>query len=816
VCRGWGCSVRGWLVASLWVVLSIGRLSNGQEGYYLAQVAAGAEDYYLHAGEVPGRWVGAGAAGLGLVGEVAGGDLRVVLAGRSPVGALRVTNASVPGFDLTVSAPKSVSVLWALDPDRADAVLAGHDAAVDAVVTFLERDAVRVRRGRAGGLVVPSGGMVAGGFRHRMSRVGDPALHTHVVVANMAQGPDGRWTALDSRSLYAQARTAGFVYQAVLRAELVTRLGVVWEPVTNGYAEISGIPTVLRDRFSTRRRQIDELLEARGWVGASAAQTAVLATRSTKPVPVSEPDLRDRWTRHAAGVVWAPVLVPRVAAARVDVAELAQRLVVSDATFDRGAVVREVASLAGQGVTLAELDGIVAGFLSSSAVVAVGERRWTTPAMLALETRALTLAAGRVGHGSPVDATVAGAVIAQRRSLGADQAAMVHRLLTGPDAVMVVIGPAGTGKTFALDAARDGWERAGRRVVGVALAARAAGELSAGSGIAATTIERFWSQVASGRVDLRAGDVLVVDEAGMVGTRTLARLVEFTAARDALLVAVGDPRQLPEIDAGGLFAGLAATLGRVELVDNRRQRDPVERAAVAALRDGAAGVAVDRLAGRGRIVVDTNSDRLRDRVIDDWWHARRRGEQVLVVATHRVTVDDLNDRARARLSAVGELGPVVFDDGTVRFAVGETVVCHRNDRRLGVVNGLRGRVTGGDPTGVQIEVGDRDVWLPAGYANGWLRHGWAVTIHKAQGVTVDRVFIAVDDTVTLESGYTALTRGRFGNHLYVHHGDATRFGFADLDVDHLAGDDRDPLEVLAGRLARSGAKRTALDHLLSR
>jgi conjugative relaxase-like TrwC/TraI family protein len=797
-------------------MLSVGRLSSGQEGYYLEQVVAGAEDYYLHAGEVPGRWMGTGAARLGLSGEVSGEDLREVLAGRHRGERLRVTRASVPGFDLTVSAPKSVSVVWGLDSDRAGSVVAGHEAAVDAVVGFVEQEVVKVRRGRNGVEVLPAGGVVAAGFRHRTSRAGDPALHTHVVVANLGEGPDGRWTALDARHLYGQARTAGFVYQAVLRRELVARLGVVWGPVTNGHAELVGVPGVLRDRFSTRRREIDAVLAARGLAGASAAQTAVLTTRSSKPGAQSEEVLRAGWEAVSVGVGWRLATLDRPVGFVVDPVGLAEQLVMSDATFDRSAVVRAVCEQATQGATVVELDTAVSGFLSSEQVVSVGEGRWTTPAMLELERDTVRVAADRRGAGVAVVGTgVLDAVLADR-SLGADQVAMVTGLLRDGAGVAVVIGPAGTGKTFALDAARAAWEQAGVRVVGVALAARAAGELTAGAGIEASTIDRFLNRVASGRDGIGRGDVLVVDEAGMVGTRKLARLVQLTAAADAKLVLVGDPRQLPEIDAGGVFRRLSTVVPTVSLTQNRRQRDPVERDAVAALREVRTGDAVTLLESRGRITVEMDSDRLRDRLIDDWWQARTAGVEVLIVATHRVTVDDLNDRARCRLEQAGMLGATVFDTGQVRLAVGEEVVCGRNDRRLGVVNGTRGVVTGGERSGVHVDTGGRSVWLPAGYVAAHVRHGWATTIHKAQGATVDRVFVAVDDTVSLESGYTALTRGRHGNHLYVHHGAARHVGIDDLEVHHDEFDGRDPLEVLAGRLARSRAKTTALEHLQGR
>jgi len=183
------------------------------------------EDYYLGSGEAPGRWIGAGSARLGLSGVVAARDLRAVLDGRCPATgrsliAIRRPDR-LPGLDLTFSAPKSVSLLFALsDENVSSAVRNAHDAAVAQALGYLEREAGEVRRGKDGVDRLPGGGFVAAAFRHRTSRAGDPQLHTHVLVANMTRGADGRWSALDGRQLYLQAKTAGTLYQAALRYEL--------------------------------------------------------------------------------------------------------------------------------------------------------------------------------------------------------------------------------------------------------------------------------------------------------------------------------------------------------------------------------------------------------------------------------------------------------------------------------------------------------------------------------------------------------------------------------------------------------------------
>jgi conjugative relaxase-like TrwC/TraI family protein len=172
-------------------------------------------------------------------------------------------------------------------------VVACHDRAVDDAIEYLERHACMVRRGHWGAEVCEADGFVGAAFRHRTSRAGDPALHTHVLLANMAEGPDGRWTALDNRELYRHGRTAGFVYQAVLRYELARSTGLLFEEIAQGHADVAGVPPALRREFSRRRQEIVAAMERHGAVSAKGAQAAALDTRLTKGEHVSEPELRD-------------------------------------------------------------------------------------------------------------------------------------------------------------------------------------------------------------------------------------------------------------------------------------------------------------------------------------------------------------------------------------------------------------------------------------------------------------------------------------------------------------------------------------------
>ena len=207
--------------------------------------------------------------------------------GQTPNGEqLTVWRNRVPGFDLTFSAPKSVSVLYALaDPLVRGQVVDALDTAVDEAVGWLEREACFVRRGsnnraayrggsdQFGTRRLRGGGFVAAGFRHRTSRAGDPQLHTHVLVANLTRGPDGRWSALDAQAIYRCQRTAGAVFDAAVRAELTRRLGVEWVPTGRDSLEVAGIPRRVLRLFSKRRIEIEAEMERIGVSGAESGRT---------------------------------------------------------------------------------------------------------------------------------------------------------------------------------------------------------------------------------------------------------------------------------------------------------------------------------------------------------------------------------------------------------------------------------------------------------------------------------------------------------------------------------------------------------------
>lgn len=490
------------------------------------------------------------------------------------------------GLDVVVSAPKSVSVLYALaDLPTAATVAAAHERAVAEALGYLERHTTHGLRGHQGGdsraRRIRTDGFVAAAFTHHTSRADDPQLHTHIVIANLLRGEDGRWSSVDSRAVYRHARTAGCVYQAVLRGELTRTLGVDWGPVRKGVAEIVGIPRPLLLQFSTRRTAIERELDRTGSTGRRAAQRAAYRTRTVKTHLPAE-TLRERWTEATRALGADPKRIvaetvhrrrsPALPVAGVVAAQLfgPSGLTRAATSFDRRDVIQALTETlpAGLSISGVQLEAAADRMLRNPDAVRLlqpdepdEDGRWSTAELLATEALALSYT------GQPTTVPAYGAddatALVSASTLSAEQRHLVSELLCSADLIDVVVGPAGCGKTAALRVAARGWEQTGAPVIGCAVAAVTARRLEAATGIPASSIARLLADL--GRIDPRTGQpaglaprsVVVVDEASMVGTRQLAALAGHVARAGGKLVLVGDPAQLSEIDAGGLFAALA-------------------------------------------------------------------------------------------------------------------------------------------------------------------------------------------------------------------------------------------------------------------
>jgi conjugative relaxase-like TrwC/TraI family protein len=814
-------------------VLSIGKLNQQMADYYERAVADSREDYYALRGETEGMWWGRGAEALELRGAVEKGQLALLVAfrdpahpeaslGRPPLGA-----DQVGAYDLTFSAPKSVSILYALaSPEIQQEMVAAHDEAVRDGLTYMEDHACFGRRGSASKKTlrqVQGDGFIAALYRHRVSRPVDmpdgtqrvdPQLHTHCIVANRTRSSeDGSWGALDGKHAYRLACTSGHTYQARLRDRLTERLGVSWTPVVNGQADIPLRDLdKLVDAFSSRRRQIrDEATQqardlmvrtdlmtakeaerhidaeaAMRMLGSDGMRVATLASRQTKGgVEGTEGDLRLRWARQAAElgvtpdaleaamgrVVRPAMFTPDVTADRL-LAELTERV----STFTRHDAVRAVAQHAPSGASRAELEAAVDEVLADPLRVRTlhadrnGDVRYTTPEVQEAETRLVETVRARVGEGtgvlSPGHVDDVLAVRPELLTANAEQADMVRRLAGGGAGVATVIGPAGTGKTKGLEAYVAAAKADGRHVVGAAFTGAAAELLEGQTRAPSYTVHKLlggWRDE-----PMPAGAVVIVDEAGQLNRTLTGELVELAARDRTKLVLAGDPKQMQPMDSGGPFRVIdefTPATDRIELTVNRRQRDAAERRQLALLRAGETGEAVEGYMRHGQVVEAPDGAAVRMRMVADWWEAYHGGKDTLLLGRRHVDVDLLNKMARQRCVQAGTVaGPEVAHQGGA-FQAGDEVICLKNDNRrngIRVRNGMRGRVGEVDPAGRRIHVtfrGGQERWIPLdSYPD--VAHGWAMTVEKAQGQTVDCAFVMRPAAAGHEWHYTALSRGR--------------------------------------------------------
>ena len=799
------------------------RAARSSQYYERAEFAR--DDYYADRGHAPSQWIGAEAEHLGLAGSPERGQLETLLGGVDPTTGERLPGLRAgrlnAGFDLTFTAPKSVSVLLAIADERTrEAVLEAQAAGVAAGLRYLEAHELQARRGAGGQRIIAAHGLVGAAYVHEMSRSGDPHLHTHAVVANAVRGADGRYSAPDMRPVFGAAKTAGTIAEAVMRHELTRALGVAWGPVANGTAEFSGIPRTVLEHFSARHAEIEELVGARGSRGLAAVSAAQRQTRDRKPVierAVAQADWRARAAEHGLGREEITSLLDRIRADLPDERERTEiaatlagpaGLTERQSTFSRRDLLRALAEAHPGGAPTDWLEALADGFLTDHATLiepALPERglraAYTTPELLEAEGRLLALAGERGVWAPPAPAHVEQALAAHPR-LGDDQRAAVRHLAGGDGRLRLLEAHAGRGKTAALCALADAHARAGVRVLGVAWQGESAQTLHREAAIPTETAARVLHRLRRDPAALPTDAVLVVDEAATMPTRALAELVEHVAARDGHLVLVGDRAQLAAIEAGGAFAALADRLGAATLTENRRQRDPLQAAVADALAEGRPHQALALLGAHGGLLSFAAPEDARAQLVEDWARAALPDPaSCLILAHDRTDVAALNALARAALDDAGILGAARLVAHGREWAEGDRLVCRRNDYRPGldVRNGTRGTIERVDPEAGTLALRADDgrlIELPADYLDH-AHHGYALTGHVSQGASVDRTFLlASPERGGAEWAYVAASRHRI-----------------DLRVYAFAEEPERAAQALAATWERRQAKRLATERL---
>jgi Ti-type conjugative transfer relaxase TraA len=573
---------------------------------------------------------------------------------------------------------------------------------------------------------------------------------------------------------------AGAVYRAELAHQLQLRLGLACEQEKSWF-RLAGVTEAAADEFSTRRKQIELVLAGHGRAGARASEAAALATRSDKQARPRD-ELLAEWGDRGRAVGFGPDQAAALVGAvgpcahaaewlREAVPKAARWQTETKSHFAERDIVRATAEAAQPfGIPAADIRRAVREYLAASPdVVRLGVSdqlpRYTTTELYGIERdllRGIAETAADRSHNVP-DAA-AGMALATRPHLSGEQVAALRHLTQGAGAVRVVSGLAGTGKTTLLDAARDAWELGGRTVIGAALAGKAAEGLQEGAHIASETIHSRLFALRKGRLKLTPESVVVVDEAGMAGTRLLAELAGYCRNAGSLLVLVGDHRQLQSIEAGGAFKAIGEWHGRAELTHITRQRDEWAREAVRRVVAGDAASALRAFLDRGLLsVADDRAGAMNDLVRA--WRPGGTADPAgnLIFAGTNEEVVRLNRMCQTERRAAGQVTGTGVAVGNELVQPGDRVLFTRNDRSVGVKNGSLGTVTTADPVVSALRVrldGGREVLVPLESYDD-VRLGYAVTTHKGQGVTVDHAYVLAGGAMTdRELAYVQLSRAR--------------------------------------------------------
>jgi conjugative relaxase-like TrwC/TraI family protein len=818
-------------------------------------------NYWLEGGEPLGKWFGAATVKLGLMGHVDRIALQNLVQGLHPTGAPLMPvkkprkqalcksesnrRSHCPGFDVTFSAPKSVSSLWAVsDPTMRNRIEHAFDIAVTTTLQWLESNVPLARRGKAGH-IKELAKLATAMFDHSVSRVGrnglfEPQLHRHCLVMGVCEREDGSYGAINSPVLHKWVRTLGPMFRATLAEELRKGCGLkLHRPLDRnkqqqGWFEVDGVPDKLCRHWSSRKNEIDQMLETtvagvklgREHSTGQAREHANLSTRRAKiPLP-PRGELFEQWQRTAGEFGFTQQKADRlqrtpraISAEKVFHAawqEAEAKLTQSHAHFTyREALQRVCEAAQDKGVSGVWLADRLKTYLEQcQEIIKLGEHKqethYTTKPTWELEKKFLAeVKQLQETRGPVVDRRLIDLVIANKSTIAPDQEKAVRQLLSDDCRIRIMSGVAGAGKSYALDAVRDGLERAGYRVLGGALAAVAKEELAEKANLQSRTVASYLYQLdksltqsvkahaqhsakqllralqgkktfGPAKLALDGRTVLIIDEAGMLDTRTLHRLARAVRKAGATLILVGDDKQLQPIEAGAPLAHLMGKLGHAHLTKNMRQKEELDRRASAAIREGRAGEAVKSFADRDRLIVMKDKKNTIERLVRDW--SQHGG--VKVPAQH-VIFTQTRDEAKIvnRLCQRQRLTQGLSDEsrsvtvGGERLCQGDRILFHKQRFADGIANGHRGTILqtnallgrltvqldgreGEQPRSVTVRTRD--------YGPDGITLAYAQTTHKGQGQSVEHTYMLLGGSMTdREMSYVQATRGKLSTRLYV-------------------------------------------------
>ncbi|AKV06115.1 exonuclease V subunit alpha [Pseudomonas fluorescens NCIMB 11764] len=829
-----------------------GRILDDEHDHVLS---TGGEDYYHMPGNdtLLTEYLGQGAQAMGLGITPQNGDYAALMAGTNPrtresyvpkrrQGELE-RGTGLAGYSTSFNADKTLSLVYASLPREQQIIF--ERAMMEAsrrAFEYAEAQGYFGYRLGAQGVDRYAGKAMAASYLHFTNRNQEPHLHVHVEIPNACRGTDGQWRPLDGGELYKRQAELAALWDCYLAHALsrdIPQLAKYFEvDLERNGLRVAGISRETVLEFSTRRIEILKALDEMGASGADSARGAAKRTREGKKERDSD-ELRAEWREQLSSLhqeLQRGDLSPET---RLFAEQLVFR---NSSVFGEHALDRAAAQLAILHGGEPAIPAIKSALIRQLGVVELPQegrfREFTTETYRQLEGELLAYAHAAQKPQArftlkPLDVEMAIARIEREKGYPMrDEQRAVVRLCTSGARVQIIQGAAGTGKSVSLSALREAYEAAGNRVIGLAPSGAAAAELQNSAGIQARTIHsllmRLENDNAQYREKLRATDVIICDEAGLADLRTLHKLAGFCDAAGAKLILVGDGRQLEAVGSASSLDMLTEEVGCAELIQIARQKDPADRAVSQAWFEGPAEQgcpdALDIMKARGllKMPVEGSKDKPLDLMMRDVLQARSEGtdwQEILLLADRNQSVRSLNNKIRDHRFEIGELDkaqqiriPVETGRGDyadLDLVPGDRIMLRKNQKLDGepVYNGDRANLTaiervqtGTDDNGEPIydtkitarldRTKEEVSWNLSDYAS--IDHAYAMTVHKSQGLTVDRAFYLTSDSTDRRLAYVAYTRSRYACSFYT-------------------DNDQDSLDTLARNTEGFKSKRCALD-----
>ncbi|MCF9446154.1 MobF family relaxase [Vibrio parahaemolyticus] len=769
-------------------------------------------DYYLEDVENSGLWGGYVAKVLGLSGSIDALDYKNLMQGLSPDGSKALVQTTGQrhncGYDLTFSAPKSVSILYVYD--NKGVIQLAHKNAVKAALRFIEEKAAFTRRRAQGKQTERLPGLLAALFQHSRSRADDMQLHTHCLIFNLAIRNDLSWGAIHGRKLYQWIKASGAVYRSEL-AENLRSLGYSIIADHDSF-KVAGVPEHICEYFSKRDEQITKSLKQYGERSSASAigDHVKLYTRNRKSrTPISE--LLVTWRNELKGIGFSSEhfakirsLTPVYADQFICIDSILDRITENRSIFKEQDLYFEIAKQAQlSGERSIGIMSLGTTAIKSSRVIKLGldnkhNLQLSTSEIVNLERSLVSIALKLKNrtHQTPNETILQNVIYKNRDTKFSDEQISALYSACDQHSLSILQGSAGAGKSYSMIALKNAYDALGKNVRGVCIAKIAANNLQKETGIQSQTIAKLITDIEAKRKPLTNVDVLVIDEAGQVGTKQMYNLFVQAEKENTKVILVGEDKQLQAIEHGGVLKYLSKSniIGTSRIETIRRQSEQWARNVVAMLRDGHTLSALQQLHQRNMLHFSESRQESIAQFFEQWKKNTSENKKVVVLAQKWDDVLSISSKIRTYYQSMGAVDnqDIKFNVSVsgkhmiLPFSVGEYIRFSKNDYKLGVSNGTFGHIekliTTGESTVFHIRLDDQRLvtFDEESYrdenGNLPLIHGYSMTVYSSQGITVDGdTFILYTPSMGRDATYVAGSRHRNNSHFF----------FSTKDVDPL-------------------------------